>query len=68
VSCLNISLWWKFKEEVAKTFKKRVLKEGPWHEGGNSMWMKMVTGIRKVCSEEFGVTKRGKRETKDTWW
>jgi hypothetical protein len=51
-------------------FKERVLKEGPWHEGGdaNSMWMKMSTCIRKVASEEFGVTKGGKRETKETWW
>jgi hypothetical protein len=33
--------WWKFKEEVVKTFKKRVLKKGPCHEGGdaNNMWM-----------------------------
>jgi hypothetical protein len=49
---------------------KRVLKEGPWHEGGdaNSIWMKMSTCIRKVASEEFGVIKGGKRETKETWW
>jgi hypothetical protein len=59
--------WWKLKEEAAKMFKERVLKEGPWHEGGdaNSMWMKMSTCIRKVASEEFGVTKGGKRETRD---
>jgi hypothetical protein len=51
-------------------FKERVLKEGPWYEGGdtNSMWMKMTTCIRKVASEEFGVTKGGKRLTKETWW
>jgi hypothetical protein len=51
-------------------FKERVLMEDPWHEGGdaNSMWMKMSTCIRKVTSEEFGVTKGGKRETKETWW
>jgi hypothetical protein len=51
-------------------FKERVLKEGPWHEGGdaNSMWMKMSTCIRKVASEEFRVTKGGKRKTKETWW
>jgi hypothetical protein len=51
-------------------FKDRVLKKGPWHEGGdaNSMWMKMSTCIRKVASEEFRVTKGGKRETKETWW
>jgi hypothetical protein len=49
-------------------FKERVLKESPWHEGGdaNSMWMKMSTCIRKVASEEFGVTKGDKRETKET--
>jgi hypothetical protein len=61
--------WWKLKEEAAKTFKERVLKEGPWHEGGdaNSMWMKMTTCIRKVALKEFGVTKGGKRETKEKW-
>jgi hypothetical protein len=32
------------------------------------MWIKMSTFIRKVASEEFEVTKGGKRETKDTWW
>jgi hypothetical protein len=44
--------WWKLKEEAAaKTFKERVLKEGPWHGGdANSMWMGMVTCIRKVTS------------------
>jgi hypothetical protein len=51
-------------------FKERVLKEGPWYEGGdaNSMWMKMSTCIRKVASGEFEVTKGGKRETKEIWW
>jgi hypothetical protein len=51
-------------------FKERVLKEDPWHEGedANSMWMKMSTCIGKVASKEFGVTKGGKRETKETWW
>jgi hypothetical protein len=49
-------------------FKERVLKKGHWHEGGdaNSTWMKMPTYIRKVVSEEFRVTKVGKRETKET--
>jgi hypothetical protein len=28
----------------------------------------MTTCIRKVASEEFGVTKGGKREAKETWW
>jgi hypothetical protein len=32
------------------------------------MWMKMITCIRKVASEEFRVTKGGKREMKETWW
>jgi hypothetical protein len=50
--------------------KERVLKEDPWHKGGdaNSMGMKMSTCIRKVASEKFGVTKWDKRETKETWW
>jgi hypothetical protein len=30
------------------------------------MWMKMVTCIRKVALEEFEMTKRGKREAKET--
>jgi hypothetical protein len=32
------------------------------------MWMKMATCIRKVASEEFGVSKESRREAKDTWW
>jgi hypothetical protein len=32
------------------------------------MWMKITIYIKKVTSEEFRVTKRGKRETKETWW
>jgi hypothetical protein len=61
--------WWKLKEEATKMFKERVFKKGPWHGGDvNSMWMKMSTCIRKVTSEEFGVTKWGKRETKQWWW
>jgi hypothetical protein len=61
--------WCKLKEKAAKTFKERVLKWGPWHEGGdaNSMWMGMLSCIRKVASEEFEVTKGGKRETTETW-
>jgi hypothetical protein len=62
--------WWKLNKKAAKMFKERVLKEGPWHEGGdaNSMWKKMSTCIRKVALEEFGVTKGGKHEAKETWW
>jgi hypothetical protein len=62
--------WWKLKEEAAKMFKEIVLKKDHWHEGGdaNSMWMNMSTCIRKMSSEEFGVTKGGKREIKETWW
>jgi hypothetical protein len=42
-------------------FKERILKEDPWHGGDvNNMLMKMSTCIRKVASEEFGMT-RGKR-------
>jgi hypothetical protein len=49
-------------------FNERVLKEDPWHKGGdvNSIWIKMFTCIRKLTSEEFGVTKGDKRETKET--
>jgi hypothetical protein len=62
--------WWKLKEDATKMFKKRVIKEGPSHEGedANSMWMKMSSCIRKLASEEFKVTKGGKRETKEIWW
>jgi hypothetical protein len=51
-------------------FKERVLKKGPRHEGvdANNMWMKISTCIKKVDSEEFGVTKEGEHETKETWW
>ena len=37
--------WWKLKGEAAQAFKERVIKEGPWEEGGdaNSMWMRMAT-------------------------
>jgi hypothetical protein len=49
--------WWKFKEKTVKMFKERV-----------HLWMKMSTCIRKVASGEFGVTKGGKRETKEIWW
>jgi hypothetical protein len=54
---------------AAKTFKKRVLKEGPWYEGGhvNSMWMKKAICIRKVALQEFRVIKGAKCETKETW-
>jgi hypothetical protein len=29
--------WWKLKEEAAKMFKERVLKEDPWHERGDAI-------------------------------
>jgi hypothetical protein len=32
------------------------------------MWIGMATCIRKVASEEFGVTKGDKREAKEIWW
>jgi hypothetical protein len=55
----SMTKWWKLKKEASKMFKERVLKEDPWHEGvdENNMRMKMSTYIRKVASEEFGVTK-----------
>ena len=48
-------------------FKERVFKVGPWEEGGDAdnMWMKIATCIRKVASEEFGVS-RGRR-SEDCW-
>ena len=51
-------------------FKERVFKEGPWEEGGDAdnVWMKMATCIRKVASEEFGVSRERRSEDKDTWW
>ena len=62
--------WWKLKGEVAQAFKERVIKEGPWEEGGDAdnVWMKMATCIRKVASEEFGVSRGRRSEDKDTWW
>ena len=60
--------WWKLKGKVAQAFKKRVIKEGPWEEGrdADNTWMKMATCIRKVASEEFGVSKGSRSEAKDT--
>ena len=54
---------------VAQAFKERVIKEGPWEEGGDvdNMWMKMVTCIRKVALEEFGVSRGSRSEAKGTW-
>jgi hypothetical protein len=60
--------WWKLKGEVAQTFKERIIKEGPWEEGGDTdnMWMKMATCIRKLASEEFGVSRGSRSEVRDT--
>src|SRR3954465_5597675 len=47
------------------------MKEGPWEEGGdaNNMWMKMTSYVRRIASEEFGVTRGSRVEAKDTrWW
>ncbi|XP_071674312.1 uncharacterized protein [Lolium perenne] len=62
--------WWKLKGEASQSFRERVIKEGPWEEGGdaNMMWTSMATCLRKVAVEEFGVTKGSRREAKDTWW
>jgi hypothetical protein len=56
--------------EVGQAFKQRVFKEGPWEKEGDAdnMWIKMATCIRKVSSEEFGVSRGSRREAKDTWW
>ncbi|AQK49513.1 Retrovirus-related Pol polyprotein LINE-1 [Zea mays] len=62
--------WWKLKGDVAQTFKERVIEEGPWAEEGdiNIMWRKMAVCIRKIASEEFGLSQGNRREVKDTWW
>uniref|UniRef100_A0A8I6WSC6 Endonuclease/exonuclease/phosphatase domain-containing protein n=1 Tax=Hordeum vulgare subsp. vulgare TaxID=112509 RepID=A0A8I6WSC6_HORVV len=62
--------WWKLKGEASQAFRERVIKEGPWEEGGdaNLMWTSMATFLRKVIVEEFGVTKGSRRGAKDTWW
>ncbi|AQL05851.1 Retrovirus-related Pol polyprotein LINE-1 [Zea mays] len=62
--------WWKLKGDVAQTFKERVIEEGPWAGEGdaNIMWRKMATCIRKIASEEFGLSQGNRREVKDTWW
>jgi hypothetical protein len=51
-------------------FKNRIIAEGPWNENedANNMWKEMTTHIQKVDIEVFGVTRRNKREPKDTWW
>ncbi|PWZ04046.1 DNA mismatch repair protein MSH5 [Zea mays] len=62
--------WWKLKGDVAQTFKERDIEEGPWAEEGdtNIMWRKMATCIRKIASEEFGLSQGNRRKVKDTWW
>ncbi|AQL02844.1 Retrovirus-related Pol polyprotein LINE-1 [Zea mays] len=62
--------WWKLKGDGAQTFKERVIEEGPWAGEGdaNIMWRKMATCIRKIASEEFGLSQGNRREVKDTWW
>ncbi|KAK1678564.1 hypothetical protein QYE76_039412 [Lolium multiflorum] len=43
--------WWKLKGEASQAFRERVIKEGPWEEGGdaNMMWTSMATCLRKVA-------------------
>ena len=62
--------WWKLRGKAAQTFRERILAEGPWEVGedANDMWLKMVTYIRKMGSEVFGVSRGGKQEAKDAWW
>ncbi|KAK1613062.1 hypothetical protein QYE76_036735 [Lolium multiflorum] len=49
---------WKLKEELAQTFKERVIKKGPWEEGGDAdnMWMKMATCIHNM--EKYKMAKK----------
>ncbi|AQK42962.1 hypothetical protein ZEAMMB73_Zm00001d025104 [Zea mays] len=51
--------WWKLKGETSEVFREIVFVEGAWpeEEDANNKWVKMVTCIRKVASEVFGVTK-----------
>jgi hypothetical protein len=51
--------WWTLKGKTSEVFRERVFVEGAWseEEDANNMWVKMVTCIRKVASEVFGVTK-----------
>jgi hypothetical protein len=61
--------WWKRKGGTYEVFRERVFLEGAWSkEDANNMWVKMVTCIRKVAPEVFGVTKGSSGEPKDTWW
>jgi hypothetical protein len=67
---LTRTKWWKLKGEADQTFKERVIEEGHWAEerDTNIMWRKMATCIRKIASEEFGLSQGNIREVKDTWW
>ena len=60
--------WQKLRGEAAQAFKERMLGEGSWEEGEDAydMWLKMATCVRKVASEVFGMSRRGKQEGKDT--
>jgi hypothetical protein len=60
--------WWKLKVDVSQVFKNKVIAEGSWNEGedADNMWKEMVTHIRKVIIEVFGVIRRNKSEPKGT--
>lgn len=62
--------WWKLKGDTSQVFKDRVIQEGAWSVEGeaNRMWEEMVTCIRKVATEVFGVIRESRREPKDSWW
>jgi hypothetical protein len=47
-------------------FYDRVIIEGPWNAGenANSMWKEMMTHVRKITIEVFGVTRENKCELK----
>jgi hypothetical protein len=58
------------RRDVSQVFKNRVIAERSWNksENADNMWKEMVTHIRKVVIEVFGVIRGNKREPKDTWW
>jgi hypothetical protein len=44
-----------------------MLDKGPLEgEDANDMWLNMVTYVRNVASEVFGVSRGGNQEAKDT--
>ena len=44
--------WWKLKGEAAQAFKERVMKEGPWEEGGDANNMCLKDSSRGVWGNQ----------------